>query len=60
MDKHLQAHHRQHFEQAKGTLFMVPPLSGIIDFNASTPICNQMQQGIAPINELEVGEDIKD
>eukprot|EP00957_Ditylum_brightwellii_P196623 14980694-Ditylum_brightwellii.AAC.1 len=39
---------------------MAPPLSEIIDFNTSTPFCNQMRQGIDPINELEVEEDIKD
>eukprot|EP00957_Ditylum_brightwellii_P174660 13299087-Ditylum_brightwellii.AAC.1 len=60
MDKHLQTYHRYHFKQTKGTLFTVLPLSKIIYFNASTKFCNQMRQCIAPINELDVEEDIKD
>eukprot|EP00957_Ditylum_brightwellii_P123497 9415608-Ditylum_brightwellii.AAC.1 len=60
MDKHLQTHHRHQFKQAEGTPFTVPPISKIIDFNESTAFFNQMWQGIALIDELQVEEDIKE
>eukprot|EP00957_Ditylum_brightwellii_P016550 1244074-Ditylum_brightwellii.AAC.1 len=60
MDKYLQTHHRQHSKQVEGMPSMVPLLSEIIDFNASTPFCDQMWQGTMPIDELEVEEGIKD
>jgi len=53
-------HHRQHFAQAKGAVFMQEPLRTLINNTCTTPFSQQILAGTAKIDTLPIDKYTKD
>jgi len=50
----LMKHCQDHFKQAHGSPFTVPPLSTLLGYDALTPFGQQILDGTAPIDDLSI------
>jgi len=59
MEKHLMEHCQEHFKQAHGSPYTVPPLSTLLNYDSLTPFGKQISQGTANLQDIEISHHAK-
>jgi len=59
METHLIKYHRLHFQQVQGSLYTVPLLSDLLNYNSLTPFGAQVLCGTADLETLDLSPHTK-